>query len=75
MSVIYRRSEALIRQADSTEKTMTIRMLMIAQNELIAFDFRCYFCEMMIKFIQQDHSQSLPIIKASRGVIAGKKNR
>lgn len=99
LSVIYRRSEALIRQptfrnaeqtalnvchlyllnsgfmragilkgnavrpisgdqetqvfqvTDSTEKTMTIRMLMIAQNELITFDFRYYFCEIMIKFI------------------------
>lgn len=60
---------------DSTEKTLSIRMLMIAQNELIAFDFRCYFCEIMIKFIQHDYPQSLPLIKASRGAIAGKKSR
>lgn len=56
----------------STEKSMTIRMRMIAQNALIAFDFRCYFREMMIKFVQQHYPQTLPLIRVSRGLIAGR---
>jgi len=49
---------------DGTEKTMIIRMRMIAQNALIAFVFRCYFREMMIKFVQEHYSQSLRLIRA-----------
>lgn len=43
---------------------MIIRMRMIAQNELIAFVFRCYLRERMIKFVQQHYPQSLPLIRA-----------
>jgi len=54
----------VLQVTDGTEKTMIIRMRMIAQNALIAFVFRCYFREMMIKFVQGHYPQSLRLIKA-----------
>ena len=42
---------------------MGIRMLMHGQNALISFDFRCYFHEMMIKFVQLHYPQGLLLIR------------
>lgn len=61
----------MLQVTNGTEKIMIIRMRMIAQNALIAFVFRCYFREMMIKFVQEHYSQSLRLIRARLGLIAG----
>jgi hypothetical protein len=65
----------VLQVTNGTEKTMIIRMRMIAQNALVAFVFRCYFREMMIKFVQQHYPQTLSLIRAWRGLIAGKNSR
>lgn len=49
---------------DTSEKTMTIRMLMTAKNSPEAFDLRCYVREEMLKYIQQKYPKSLPKTRA-----------
>ncbi|MDY0971103.1 mechanosensitive ion channel family protein [Siccibacter turicensis] len=63
----------VLQVTDTTEKTMTIRLLMTAQNSPTAFDLRCYVRERMIEFIQQNYPQSLPQVRAtlSAPVVAG----
>jgi len=55
----------VLQVTDTTEKTMTIRLLMTAQNSPTAFDLRCYVREKMIEFIQQNYPQSLPQVRAT----------
>jgi len=55
----------VLQVTDTTEKTMTIRLLMTAQNSPMAFDLRCYVREKMIEFIQQNYPQSLPQVRAT----------
>jgi small-conductance mechanosensitive channel len=55
----------VLQVTDTTDKTMTIRMLMTAQNSPTAWDLRCYVREKMIEFIQQNHPQSLPQVRAT----------
>jgi small-conductance mechanosensitive channel len=55
----------VLQVTDTTDKTMTIRMLMTAQNSPTAFDLRCYVRERMIEFVQQNYPQSLPQVRAT----------
>ncbi|WLS78585.1 mechanosensitive ion channel family protein [Erwinia pyri] len=55
----------VLQVTDTSEKTMTIRLLMTAQNSPIAWDLRCYVREKMIEFIQQNYPQSLPHFRAT----------
>lgn len=55
----------VLQVTDTTEKTMTIRLLMTAQNSPTAWDLRCYVREKMIEFIQQNYPQSLPQVRAT----------
>ncbi len=55
----------VLQVTDTTDKTMTIRLLMTAQNSPTAFDLRCYVREKMIEFIQQNYPQSLPHVRAT----------
>lgn len=55
----------VLQVTDTTDKTMTIRLLMTAQNSPIAWDLRCHVREKMIKFIQQNYPQSLPHVRAT----------
>jgi|UPI000308AA0D small-conductance mechanosensitive channel len=55
----------VLQVTDTTDKTMTIRMLMTAQNSPTAWDLRCYVREKMIEFIQQNYPQSLPQVRAT----------
>lgn len=50
---------------ETSEKTMTIRLLMTAQNSPTARDLRCYVREKMIEFIQHNYPQSLPHVRAT----------
>jgi small-conductance mechanosensitive channel len=65
---------SVLQVTDTTEKTMTIRMLMTAQNSPIAFDLRCYVREKMIEFIQQTYPESLPQVRASLTDSGGEKS-
>lgn len=49
---------------DSSEKTMTVRMLMTAKNSPEAYDLRCYVREEMLKYIQAEHPEGLPKTRA-----------
>ncbi|MBS0881394.1 mechanosensitive ion channel family protein [Pantoea sp. JGM49] len=55
----------VLQVTDTTDKTMTIRLLMTAQNSPTAWDLRCYVREKMIEFIQQNYPQSLPHVRAT----------
>ncbi|WP_174822377.1 mechanosensitive ion channel domain-containing protein [Pantoea sp. MBD-2R] len=55
----------VLQVTDTTEKTMTIRLLMTAQNSPTAWDLRCHVREKMIEFIQQNYPQSLPHVRAT----------
>ena len=55
----------VLQVTDTTDKTMTIRLLMTAQNSPTAWDLRCYVREKMIEFIQQNYPQSLPKVRAT----------
>lgn len=55
----------VLQVTDTTEKTMTLRLLMTAQNSPMAWDLRCYVREKMIEFIQQNYPQCLPQLRAS----------
>ncbi|KHE02223.1 mechanosensitive ion channel [Pantoea sp. JZ29] len=55
----------VLQVTDTSEKTMTIRLLMTAQNSPTAWDLRCYVREKMIEFIQQNYPQSLPHVRAT----------
>lgn len=55
----------VLQVTETTEKTMTIRLLMTAQNSPTAWDLRCYVREKMIEFVQQHYPQSLPHVRAT----------
>lgn len=55
----------VLQVTDTSEKTMTIRLLMTAQNSPTAWDLRCHVREKMIAFIQQNYPQSLPHVRAT----------
>lgn len=62
---LWDRETQVLQVTDTTEKTMTVRLLMTAQNSPTAFDLRCYVRERMIEFIQQNYPQSLPRVRAT----------
>lgn len=64
----------VLQVTDTTEKTMTIRMLMTAQNSPTAFDLRCYVREKMIEFIQENYPHGLPQVRATLTVPAASEN-
>lgn len=49
---------------DSSERTITIRMLMTAKNSPEAWELRCYIREHMLTFIQTNYPESLPRTRA-----------
>lgn len=55
----------VLQVTDTTDKTMTIRLLMTAQNSPTAWDLRCLVREKMIEFIQQNYPQCLPHVRAT----------
>ena len=62
---LWDKETQVLQVTDTTEKTMTIRLLMTAQNSPTAWDLRCYVREKMIEFIQQNYPQSLPQVRAT----------
>ncbi|EMB4321903.1 mechanosensitive ion channel family protein [Pluralibacter gergoviae] len=63
----------VLQVTDTSEKTMTIRLLMTAQNSPTAWDLRCYVREKMIEFVQQNYPQSLPHVRATLAESAAEK--
>lgn len=55
----------VLQVTDTDDRTMTIRLLMTAQNSPMAFDLRCHVREKMIEFIQQNYPQCLPKTRAT----------
>jgi small-conductance mechanosensitive channel len=50
----------VVQVTDATEKTIEIRVLVSARNSSQAFDLRCYLRENLIKYVQENHPESLP---------------
>ena len=48
---------------DVTEKTMQLRALMSASNGSKLWDLRCYVREMLIRYLQGQHPESLPLLR------------
>lgn len=62
---LWDRQTQVLQVSDTTDKTMTIRLLMTAQNSPTAWDLRCHVREQMIAFIQQHYPQGLPQVRAT----------
>ncbi len=71
---------------NSTEQTLELRALMSATDSGKAWDLRCYVREELVKYLQREHPQALPTVRAeirqahqdpavSRGPQAGWGNR
>ncbi|MDU6410987.1 MAG: mechanosensitive ion channel family protein [Yersiniaceae bacterium] len=64
-TTLWDQQTQVLQVTDTNEKTMTLRLLMTAQNSPTAWDLRCYVRERMIEFIQQNYPQSLPHVRAT----------
>ncbi|PLR34722.1 mechanosensitive ion channel protein MscS [Chimaeribacter californicus] len=64
-TTLWDQQTQVLQVTDTNEKTMTIRLLMTAQNSPTAWDLRCHVREKMIEFIQQNYPQSLPHVRAT----------
>lgn len=53
-----------VQVTDTSEKTMTIRLLMTARNSPITWELRCYVREKLVEWIQQKYPQALPRTRA-----------
>ncbi len=53
-----------VQVTDTSERTMTIRLLMTAKNSPTAWELRCHVREQLIEWIQQNYPQSLPRTRA-----------
>lgn len=49
---------------EATEKTVVLRALVSAKNSGAAWDLRCYVREMLVEFLQREHPDCLPRIRA-----------
>lgn len=59
-SLLWDKRVKVIQVTDASEKTIQVRVLVSARNSGQAFDLRCYLRENLIKFIQENHPESLP---------------
>ena len=57
---LWDRKVNVIQVTDATEKTMQLRALMSAKDASTAWDLRVYARENLIKFIKENHPDSLP---------------
>jgi len=53
----------MLQVTDSKETTMELRILVSAKNSSKAFELRCYVRENLIKYIQENYSDTLPKIR------------
>jgi small-conductance mechanosensitive channel len=51
----------VIQVTDTTEKTIQVRVLVSARDSSKAFDLRCYLRENLIKYLLENHPDSLPV--------------
>ncbi|HWA03115.1 MAG TPA: mechanosensitive ion channel domain-containing protein [Rhizomicrobium sp.] len=49
---------------NTTERTIEVRALMSASNSSRAFDLRCEIREKLLEFLQQEHPEALPRLRA-----------
>jgi small-conductance mechanosensitive channel len=57
---LWDRKTWALQVTDLTEQSIQVRALMSAANASKAFDLRCYVRENLIKYLQEQHPQSLP---------------
>jgi small-conductance mechanosensitive channel len=63
-SPLWDREGKSVQVTDSSERTMTVRLLMTAKNSPTAWELRCYVREQMITWIQENYPASLPRTRA-----------
>jgi small-conductance mechanosensitive channel len=56
---------------DSTNHAVEIRFLMSAQSASAAFELRCYVREQMLSYMQKEHPNSLPKVRAELSGTSG----
>ena len=64
-TVLWDKRVKLIQVTDAKEKTMELRVLVSARNSSQAFDLRCYVREGLIKYVKDNHPESLPLNRIS----------
>jgi len=61
---LWDRDAKVVQVTDASEKTMTLRFLMTAQNSPTAWDLRCHVREKLIAYIRDKYPESLPRTRA-----------
>ncbi|WP_121201982.1 mechanosensitive ion channel family protein [Mucilaginibacter gracilis] len=61
LSPLWDKRVQVLQVTDAKEHTLELRALVSASNSSKAFDLRCYIREGLVKFIAQNHPQSLPL--------------
>ena len=56
-----------VQVTNCTERTLELRLLMSAADSSKAFDLRCEVREKILAFLQRDHPECLPRVRADLG--------
>jgi small-conductance mechanosensitive channel len=72
-SALYDKRFWNLQVSDASEKTMQLRVLATAADSAKAWDLRCEIREKFIAFIQKNHPQSLPRVRAEMAGLETKK--
>ena len=62
-SELWDKRVAEIQVTNATEKTIELRALISAENSPNAWELRCLVREKLINFLQQNHPESLPLVR------------
>jgi hypothetical protein len=66
-SKLWDRRVKAVQVTDAREHTVQVRALLSAANAGAAFDLRCEVREALLRFLQQEHPESLPRMRVVRG--------
>ncbi len=61
---LWDRRVCVTQVTETTEKTIQVRLLVSARNSGDAFDLRCVVRERMLAFLEREHPQALPRLRA-----------
>jgi small-conductance mechanosensitive channel len=65
---LWDRRVNVLQVTNASERTMEIRALMSAANSSDAFDLRCHIREGLIRFVQENYRDSLPLTRITPGL-------
>ena len=67
---LWDRRVNVLQVTNTSERTMEVRALMSAANSSNAFDLRCHIREGLIRFVQENYPDSLPVTRLDPGIAA-----